>query len=221
MKKFSFTLLLFTLYAGTFAQYKKASFFEKAGRTYALGSRLNALGDGKGGPIGFYISFGRDQDGKRLFTNWDLQYIPGFKFSKNVLDEDKAVRTIRGKSRAQFIYGYNWGYHLIKGEGETPRIQPYLTAGFNFVISGGVKEWDDYYTNTDPYISERSFGVGIGGGAGAVFNLSSWFGLNLAAGYNLQGNIATDGDYAQKAYHMYTSHPYVSAGVRFRISSDD
>lgn len=220
MKKLSITLLLFSLYAGATAQYKKASFFEKSGRTYSLGSRLSALGDGKGSPVGFYVSFGRDQDGKRLFTNWELQYIPGYSFTKDVLDQDKAVTTVVGKSRAQFIYGYNWGYHLIKGDGETPKIQPYLTAGFNFVISGGVKIVTDNAYGSDPYISDRSFGCGIGGGAGAVFNLNSWFGLTVGAGYNLQGNIGIEGDNTKKQYHMYTSHPYASAGVRFRVSTD-
>lgn len=221
MKKLTFILLLLFLYAGAFAQYKKASFFEKSGRTYALGSRVSALGDGKGSPVGFYIAFGRDQDGKRWFTNWDLQYIPGYSFTKDVLDRDKVPTTVVGKSRAQFIYGFNWGYHLIKGEGEQPVVQPYLTAGFNFVISGGVKEVTDNAYSSDPYIADRSFGCGIGGGGGVVFNLNSWFGLTLAAGYNLQGNIGIQADHSKKQYHMYTSHPYATAGVRFRVSSDN
>jgi hypothetical protein len=43
------------------AQYKKASFFTKGGRTYTLGATFHAMGDGKGTPIGFFYSGGKRQ----------------------------------------------------------------------------------------------------------------------------------------------------------------
>jgi hypothetical protein len=221
MKNLTFTFLLAVLCTGAFAQYKKASFFEKEGRTYGLGARLSALGDGKGSPVGFYAAFGRDQGGKRLFTWWDLQIIPGYNFSKEVIDNtSEETTTVTGKSRMQIIYGYNWGWHFIKSEGEMPKLQPYLTAGFNFGILGGVKEMSDNGYDTEPTIAERSFSCGIGGGAGLIFNINSWFALQASAGYTLQGNIALESDHTGKHYHMYTSHPYVSGGVRFRVSQD-
>jgi hypothetical protein len=222
MKQLTLTLLLVSLYAGVSAQYKKASFFQKEGRTYGLGARTYALGDGKGSPVGFYAAFGRDQDSKRLFTFWELQFIPGYEFSVNVFDENDAPQTVTGKSKVQLIYGYNWGYHLIKGEGETPKIQPYLTAGFNIGILGGVQEISDNSYNTKPTVADRSFSCGIGGGAGVVWNINSWFGLQVQGGYTLQGNLEIQGQSeGGKAYHMFTKHPYASAGVRFRVSKDN
>jgi hypothetical protein len=222
MKKLTFTFLLLSVFAGAFAQYKKASFFEKEGRTYGLSARLHALGDGKGSPVGFYAAFGRDQGGKRLFTWWELGFIPSYSFSKMVVDRDNNLDVlVTGKAKSQFIYGYNWGWHFIKSEGELPKLQPYLTAGFNFVILGGLKQLDDYSSyNTDPTVADRSFSVGVGGGAGLIFNINSWFALQATAGYTLQGNLAIESEDADKYYHMYTKHPYVSAGVRFRVSQD-
>jgi hypothetical protein len=48
------------------AQYKKASFFEKEGRTYEFGSRIYIMGEGRGNPIGYNIGFGRDRVGKTV-----------------------------------------------------------------------------------------------------------------------------------------------------------
>ena len=220
MKKIAFTLLLFSLYAGASAQYKKASFFEKTGRTYGLGAKLYALGDGKGTPIGFYAAFGRDQDGKRLFTFWEIQYIPSYKFSLNTKDVYDAPITVQGKTRSHFIYDYNFGYHLLKSEGEAPKLQPYLTAGFNLVIFGGVKEISNDNSDNKTIVAEKPFSVGIGGGAGCFYNITPGFALKLEAGYTLQGNVNTDDQSNTDTYYMFTKHPYVSAGVRFRVITD-
>ena len=81
MKKLTTISLLFFICFSLSAQYKKASFFGKEGRTYGLGTQLDAMGDGKGSPVGFAITFGRDRDGKQFFSSWDLQYISSYKFS--------------------------------------------------------------------------------------------------------------------------------------------
>ncbi len=67
MKKLSSIALLFFICFSLSAQYKKASFFGKEGRTYGIGTQLYAMGDGKGSPVGFAITFGRDRDGKQFF----------------------------------------------------------------------------------------------------------------------------------------------------------
>jgi hypothetical protein len=218
MKKIAFTLLLLSLYAGVSAQYKKASFFEKTGRTYGLGARLYALGDGKGSPIGFYAAFGRDQDGKSFFTSWEIQYIPSYKFSLNTLDANELPVTIIGKSKAQFIYAYNFGWHLLKNEGSEKKFQPYLTTGFNMVLFGGIKEINNDNYDNKRQVSSETFSIGIGGGGGCFYNITPGFALKLEGGYTLQGNI--DRGNRTEAYYMFTKHPYVSAGVRFRVITE-
>jgi len=220
MKKISTAILLLFLVVGATAQYKKASFFEKTGRTYGINAKLHAMGDGKGTPIGINFSFGRDQDGKRVFTFWDLTIIPGYDFKLNTGTENGEAITVTGKSRTQINYSYNWGYHLLKNE-DNPKIQPYLTWGLNFHIFGGTKEISDNNSNSNTkMVSDRSFSCGLGGGAGVVYNVTPGFGFKLEGGYTYQANIELTQTDAKDYYHMYTSHPYVSAGVRFRIVSE-
>src|SRR5689334_17200182 len=112
MKFLPTTLLLVFCCSGLFAQYKKASFFEKSGRTYGIGLQMYALGDGKGTVPGVNLSFGRDQEGKRLFSFWELRLIPGYKFKFETLDLDAEPVTVTGKSKMQLIYALNYGWHI-------------------------------------------------------------------------------------------------------------
>lgn len=223
MKKISISMILLLAVAAATAQYKKASFFEKTGRTYGFNGKVHAMGDGKGSPVGINVSFGRDQEGKRVFTFWDLSYVPGYKFTFNTANENGDPLTITGKSSAQIVYSYNTGYHLLKNE-EGRIIQPYLTWGIHFVLFGGANAKnisdDDYHTN-DKVVSKKSFTGGLGGGAGVLFNVTPGFGFKLEGGYTYMANLSLDiREDAKDYYHMYTSHPYVTAGVRFRIVSE-
>src|SRR3989337_1915385 len=113
MKKTSITALLFFICFGLAAQFKNASFFGKEGRTYGISSKLYAMGDGKGSPVGFALTFGRDQDGKQLFFSWDLQVVPSYKFSFTTTDENDNPITVSGKSKTHLIYGINYGCYLL------------------------------------------------------------------------------------------------------------
>ena len=118
MRKLIPTVAVILLSFSLSAQYKKASFFGKEGRTYELGSRLYMMGEGNGNPIGFKLAFGRDQDGKRWFTSWNLQVIPPHNYSYSTVDEFDTPLTVSGQSRPTLVYGMDWGYHILKNEGE-------------------------------------------------------------------------------------------------------
>lgn len=214
--------MLLGLFAATRAQYKKASFFEKEGRTYGVGTQLYVMGDGKGAVLGLNLSFGRDQDGKQLFSFWELRYIPAYKFKFESLDLDANPVTVTGKSKSQFIYALNYGLYLTRNEGDEQKFKPYITAGMNFVLSGGMKKLDNdvYYDNLVKSVPERNFSAGIGGGLGGIINLSSRFSLKVEGGYTYQYNLSTDFDSEQEEYFMFTSHAYASAGIRYRIVSE-
>jgi len=221
MKKCTLFLFLLCLCTGLSAQYKKASFFEKTGRTYGISTKLYAFGDGKGSPLGFTLSFGKDQENRRLFTFWDLSYIPGYSFTLKTSDVNGSPVTVTGKSKFQIVYAYNWGYHLLKNENTEQKLQPYLTAGINALVLGGVKEVsDNNYNDNAKMVADRSFTAGINGGAGCLFNITPGFAIKLEGGYTYLANLTLDENIEKDAYHMYTSHAYVTAGIRFRISSE-
>jgi len=222
MKKWMSVIAALLLSLGLSAQYKKASFFEKEGRTYELGSQLYSFGDGKGSPIGFKIGFGRDRGGKQLFTSWELQFIPSYKYSYSTTDENDEPVLINGTSKSQFIYALHYNYHLLKNGEEERKVKPFVTAGFNIVISSGAK--DETRTPESAYnlkkeVIGQAFNAGIGGGLGTLINFTPKLGLKLQGGYNYQINVGTY-DFAGKGYYMFTSHPYISLSFRLRIVKD-
>jgi hypothetical protein len=221
MKKISTTALLFFICFSLTAQYKKASFFGKEGRTYGLGAQLYAMGDGKGSPVGYAITFGRDRDGKQFFSSWELQLIPSYNFSYATADVDDQPLLVTGISKTHLVYAVNYGYHLLKNDDESRKVKPYVSAGFNIVMMGGVKAVNnDNYDNKKP-LSSETFSGGLKGGLGCFYNFSPKFSLKLDGGYNYQFNMAMN-TYLDdsKAYYMFTSHPYVSAGIRFRVTRE-
>jgi len=221
MKQFLTTLIFVACCSVLSAQYKKASFFDKSGRTYGIGGQYYALGDGKGSPFGFNISFGNDADGKRLFSFWEFRFIPSYKFSFETVDYDLNPVTVSGKTKLHWIYALNYGWYILKNEGEQV-FKPYLTAGLNIVLLGGLKEYDspDMEGYTLKQVPHQNFSAGIGGGAGAIFNLSSNWQVKLEGGYTYQGNLNSDVDDAAEVYNVFTSHPYASVGIRYRIVSE-
>lgn len=221
MKQFLTTLIFVACCSVLSAQYKKASFFDKSGRTYGIGGQLYALGDGKGSVFGLNLSFGRDQAGKRLFSFWEFRFIPGYDFSYETVDEFAEPITVTGKSKLQWIYALNYGWYILKNE-EEQVFKPYITAGLNFVILGGLKEVSYYDTYTSPLkqVPSQNFSCGIGGGAGGIFNLSSNWQVKLEGGYTLQGNLNSEADNSAEVYNLLTSHPYASVGIRYRIVSE-
>ncbi|TMI85641.1 MAG: hypothetical protein E6H08_22250 [Bacteroidetes bacterium] len=220
MKKISTTTLLFIICFGLAAQYKKASFFGKEGRTYGIGSQLYALGDGKGSPIGFAVTFGRDREGKQFFSSWELQYLPSYKFSFETTDYNDEPITVNGAAKAHLIYAVNYGYHLLKNE-EDKKIKPYVSAGFNIVMMGGIKSDNNNSYDNKKVLGSQTFSAGLKGGVGVFYNFSPKFSLKLDGGYNYQFNMDIDegGDYTN--YFLFTSHPYVSAGIRFRLTREE
>jgi hypothetical protein len=221
MKKLTLSMAVLFSSLCLCAQYKKASFFGKEGRTYEIGSQMYNFGDGKGSPIGFKIAFGSDQDGKQFFSAWELQYIPSYKYSFTTTDENTGSVLVSGKSKNAFVYAVNYGYHLLKNDESERKVKPYVTAGFNIVISSGVKTQiitpDDSY-NLQKGTSDEQFNFGLSGGLGCMVNFTQKFGLRLQGGYNFQVPIGGDEGY-DEVYRLFTSHTYISAGLRLRIAA--
>jgi hypothetical protein len=207
------------------AQYKKAGFFEKEGRTYELASQVYMMGKGNGNPIGYKVAFGRDKEGKNLFKSWDLQFIPSHQYSYTTVNENETSITVTGKSKSIFVYGLNWGYHLLKNEAENnPRVQPFIGAGINVLLAGGPKS--ESYSPEPVGIPKRntsvqSVSVGINGGLGCIVNFTPKWALKVQGGYSHQINMSTDNWSDEvKPFYVFNSHKYVSLGLRLRIVKD-
>jgi hypothetical protein len=223
MKKFLPVLAVLLLSISTHAQYKKASFFGKLGRTYEVGSQVYLLGDGKGSPIGFKIGFGLDQEGKRLFGSQELQLIPSYKFSYTTTDYYDNPVTVSGTTKIHFIYSLNYGYYLGKNDGEPAKVQPYVIAGVMTGFSSGVKTLTQTPGTFDlkKQPAEESLNLGIVGGVGALINFTPVLGLKLQGGYSYQiplrsGYGGSDGE----TFYIFTSHPYASVSLRIRIAGE-
>jgi len=224
MKKLIQTLAVLFLTLSLSAQYKKASFFEKSGRTYEFGTRMFMMKDGKGSPLGYTLGFGRDREGKQFFSSWELQLIPAYSYTYNTVDENDQPLTVNGKANTAFIYSPNYGYHLLKNTAGR-KVQPYVLAGLNIVLASGANDAETY--TPEPYgypkrqTSLQTLSVGLNGGLGCLVNFSQKFGLKLQGGYDRQFNMSTtDWDDAVKPFFLITSHPYVSAALRLRIIKD-
>lgn len=225
MKKLFSALTLLFLAFNLSAQYKKAGFFEKEGRTYELASQVYMMGKGNGNPIGYKLAFGRDRDGKKLFTSWDIQYIPSHKYSYTTVDDNEQPVTVTGNSKSTFVYGLNFGYHLLKnGADEKRRVQPFVGVGINVLLASGIKN-ESYSPETNNYLkrntSDQTVSLGINGGLGCIVNFSSKWALKVQGGYDHQLNIsAQNWDDEVKPFFVFASHRYVSLGLRLRLVTE-
>jgi hypothetical protein len=225
MRKWMFFLAALVISTSVSAQYKKAGFFDRGGRTYELGTQLNAFGKGRGTPIGFKIGFGGDRDGKQFFSCWDIQYIPSYKFSFTALDDiNGATVNVNGTAKSTLVYAANYNFHLLKNDGETQRVvKPFLGAGFVMTFTGGLKTQDPedaYYLNQQ--VIDQPFTVGAGAHAGALIGFTPTLGVKLQAGYNYTFTFNDDFRGTEvKGYSLFPSHPYASLTLRLRVASKE
>ncbi len=228
MKKIQFLLAIMIMANITVsAQYKKASFLSKAGRTYALGVTAHNLGDGKGSPLGYSFSSGSDNTAKHFFHWYEIVAIPPFKYSYETTYHDgntdqDVPATVSGKSKFHLIYDYNMGYHLLnRKRDKEPTLQPYLFLGFNIVVFGKADEPEipNYY-DYKKKVSTSGLSFGARGGLGLVFRITDRIGIKTDLGYDYQYNWSADDYYDSEMYHMFTNHAFVNAGLRFRFLQD-
>ena len=209
------------------AQYKKASFLNKSGRTYDLGGMGHFLSGGAGTFTGLYYSYGRDQ-GKRTFHWFDLEVILPTKFSYTTFDRNNSgtAVTVTVKSSLLFMYRYNFAYYLNEPENSESKFKPFVTAGVNIKISGNnASNYELKPDNTVPakVADFTGFSMGVNAGIGGIYALSEKIGIKVMAGYNVQSQqnpSGYSGSEGYTIYKVYSSHPYVGLGIRFLIKGD-
>jgi len=228
MRKIITAICLLFVVTVTKAQYKKASFLNKSGRTYDLGLSGRLMSKGLGSKAGLYYSYGRDK-GARTFHWFDVEFILPVKFSYKTYDlRDPAVPVeVSGKTRLGIIYRYNFGFYFMDVSKSESKFRPFATAGLNIMISGATVGYNRLNTvpeYADPYVRPSYSGLSFGGniGIGGLYQINNKVGIKLAGGYNLQGLMDTDqvAESGYKIYDVNPSHPYVTAGVRFIMNDN-
>jgi hypothetical protein len=211
------------------AQYKKASFLNKSGRTYDLGFSGRFLNDGAGTVPGFYYSYGRDK-GKRVFHWFDLELLAPTKFHYATVDreEPSTIVNVTGKSKVGLVYRYNFACYLTDIENADTKFKPFATIGINMLLLGGNARTYEYSPkNSNPlkYVGYDNFSCGANAGLGGIYAMTEKIGIKFMAGYNLQTQVdptsSANAPAGLTSYKVFTNHPYVGVGFRFLMSGDD
>ena len=238
MKKINLLLALAILTTIANAQYKKASFLNKDGRTYDLGISPHFLSNSSATAMGILFSYGRDKGNNRIFHWYDLELIlpTTFKYTTNGTTYDNNTNAyvtipnvhVTGKSTTQLIWRYNFAYYLLNNQDEKNKLLPFVSAGINWCLSGaspsGVLTVDNNASvyDLDKYPAPVSLSVGADVAAGAIYDITKVIGAKILLGYNFQKNYhsSLSGSSLQSEYYYFLdNHLYGSIGIRFRMDN--
>ena len=229
--KHCFFAVLILIGAQSHAQYKKANFLNRKGRTYEFAGTAHFISAGHATVPGILYSFGREHEEKRTFHWFDFEALLPTKFSYATEDHTtKAPLTVSGKSSLGFAFRYNFAYYLADNSNADNKLLPFVTAGVGTSF-GGPQAREIMYTPQDSYDPQKQpvssdLNLGVNLGAGLVYNFSPVVGLKVSGGYSLQYNLnASTGDsYSADGYdiyNFYTSHPYATLGIRLTMPQRD
>jgi hypothetical protein len=229
MKKLFFLAVLYSAVTTSQAQYKKASFLNKEGRTYEFGTSLIFLSKFKSKPVSFHIGFGKESNSKRGFHWYDFRYMPKYNFQINstgLLNNSNisAPVVVSGKANALFSINYNYGRFLIDNSNENNKILPFLKFNIGWGASYGVI---DYKTSPNARIinddfAEYNSALTAGAGVGLIYNVSKRIGIKASGTYNFVYSLENkDNDKFDLFYYVtYPAHPAVSLSVRWIFEKD-
>jgi hypothetical protein len=234
MKKRSVVVIAILLMANLHAQYKKASFLNKLGRTYDVGGSAMFLSNSNATCAGIYYSMGNETEGKRLFFWTDLELTLPTSFSYHTVDTaSKTPFKVTGQSSIGILWRYNVGYYLLDKLSSDQKLLPYITAGLQMgLISPNISadnlSYDpDYYAVMERQPSPSIFNFGSNTGLGLIYKFTRVIGIKLGAGYNFVYNVKTGAFFGNgptpgsKEFYFYKSHPYASLGIHFTMVSRD
>ncbi len=223
MKKYIVIILIMAGYAAN-AQYKKASFFNKSGRTYDIGlsARLQS-GERKPSP-GFFLSFGKMNGDKHIGHWYDLELMAGNKYEYTTTSSNfGAPSTIKvsGQGGIDYNVRYNLAYFFkLADEEEETSLYPFINLTLGY--SGGTQ--NKSYTVTPSGYDPDKVPAGIdrnafifGGGVGVVYMLTDVIGLKLSGAY--YGIMNSESSY-YASFFPVVNHPAVHLAIRFRMSRE-
>jgi hypothetical protein len=217
-----FLVAFITIGLAANAQYKKAGFLNKEGRTYEIGVAGHFMAKPRSMAPGIFLNYGKENE-NNLFGWMDFEFILPSKFSATTKTNPV---TIVGKTKLAFAYRYNYGYYLVNKNKDENKILPYITGGLGFKLGGGGVTTTQDYSNTSFVTPDFPVVLGLNAGAGAVFRITKTLGVRFAGGYAFQidtdklGDNQDSGGYPDGYYSSYVSHPYATLSLRLTLNDD-
>ncbi len=231
MKKRLLFLLLITFNTALIAQYKKASFLNKKGRTYDLGTSGHFLGGGNSTGVGFYFSYGKESNTKRLFHWFDLEYALGHNYSYSSTAYTAYGSTtptaviVNGKTDASLAYRYNLAFYILDNGNEDNKFLPFINASLGVVLPL-MNTLNYTVTPTSIDLPAKSI-IPIGGaytagiGAGATYYVTKSFGVKLNATFYGVLSKESNGNNGYDYFKTLPNHVAVSIGAHWLLDRDN
>jgi hypothetical protein len=229
MKKLFLLAVLFSAITTAQAQYKKASFLNKEGRTYEFGTSLNFLNKVKSNALDLHIGFGREANSRRGFHWYDFRFMPKYNFQINSVGQlnNSGISVpvvVSGKSNALFSINYNYGRFLIDNSNENNKVLPFAKFNIGWGASYGII---DYKTSPNASsinddFAEYNSALTVGAGFGLTYKVSKTIGIKALGTYNFVYSLENkDNDVFDLFYYVtYPAHPSVSLSVRWLFEKD-
>ncbi len=231
MKKSILISVTCLLVATTFAQYKKASFFNKDGRVYELGVIKSFFPDAGGKqPLSIVYSNTIERSSKKFSGYQEIVFMLKSNLTYTSSYYSPAQnQTVTGqiiaKRSGAIIIKYGGQYRFINSEKEDIKLEPYLRLGVIFGLNFGGTEpvdKDNQPVSPDVYPSETESILGLEAGGGVSYFFTKKIGIRAGAFFRYAGNIENliTGGYGD-VYNSFKAHPGITLSVKFKILSEE
>jgi hypothetical protein len=233
MKKITTFILLFYTINSAQAQYKKASFLTKSGRTYELGINTRLIGGGNKTAIGYLFTYGRETNTKKMFHWFDIDFTPRTYYAFNTtgdidiqLGAKDVPVNVNGRTASTFSYKFNVGYHLLDNNNEKNKLLPFVNLSTGFIIA--FKDGIEYtttpsnVTNLKKYVVDGNSVIALGGGVGVLYKFTPKFAIRSTVNYystiNIDRPLIIKEGYSK--FMTMKAHPNITLALRWTIDKE-
>ena len=235
MKKIITIAAFATLSITSFAQYKKASFLNKEGRTHEIGTNISFISNGGGTPVLSIVYSGSLETDKKLSLFSDIEIMLKGKFSFNAEYYNNIAVTetgkLTGQTPAYLIVKYGAQYRFINTDNsEEAKLVPYVRLGLLYGLSFSsdykLRDKDGNYVsegNSNPPTPEQETPFGLEVGGGVTYYFTKNIGVKAGANYRqfISINRINDAGNADNTFYPLKSNPCISISLKFRIFREE
>ncbi|WP_462255236.1 hypothetical protein [Ferruginibacter sp.] len=223
------------LSTASFAQYKKASFLNKDGRTHELGSNISFFGNNGGSTVLSVVYSGSLETEKKLSTFTDIELMMKGKFSYNAEYYSPSAGTtvtgmLYGEKPPYLMLKYGLQYRFTKKEiEEDNKLVPYLRLGLLYGIALNTdyklkdKSGNSVTENTTPSLPSIEVPFGVEAGAGITYYFTKNLGVKVGANYRqfFQIDALNGGNNDESTLYPLKNHPGISIALKYRIFKEE
>jgi hypothetical protein len=231
MKNIVLIITLFILINNVQAQYKKASFLNKSGRTYELGINSRFVGGGNKAAIGYLFTYGRETNTKKFFHWFDLDFTPRTNYTFNTTGDiefgpKNIPVSVNGRTASTFSYKFNIGYHFLDNNNEKNKLLPFVNLSTGFIVA--FRDGVEYTTspsnviNLKKYVVDGNSVIALGGGIGLLYKFTQNFAIRSTVNYystiNIDRPLTIKDGYSK--FMTMKAHPNITLAVRWTIDKE-